>query len=297
MKTKISIVGLTVLLSIMIAGIWLTLPKIKPTPKYSETLYGLSPEFPLLLSGMPKENIPAVVSRRTGLDFHRVSEYGYDENKPYKKDLLFITVEDFDKNGNLTNIYYGKEKRDWIAYKYAEKGYRLSGRLYGNFYEAKWFYKYDNIGRVIEESFYDIRGQEEELIGKAVYQYNGDEKKIDQIWWYPKEGNLHSKIFYQYDDKGNMVEWSWVALSGEFILRQTYKYDDAGRLSEEYGQTSNSPQQDQTSFNTVTIYEYNKEGLVTAKITWGMTWDPEKKRTVKILCSKLIYEYDFYEWR
>lgn len=87
-------------------------------------------------------------------------------------------------------------------------------------YTTKYEYKYDEKGRLIESLGYANNG---ELNGKTVFVYNGN--KIEESS-YNREGKLTSKTIDLIDEKGNVIEWTYLHSDSKFPdTKYTYTYE------------------------------------------------------------------------
>lgn len=86
-------------------------------------------------------------------------------------------------------------------------------------YDFKFKYKYDNLGRIVEEALWQSNG---DLWMRYTYQYSPGER-LELV--YDKDGALNQKYSYKLDAKGNEIEMaSFDTESGEIEGKEKYTY-------------------------------------------------------------------------
>lgn len=86
-------------------------------------------------------------------------------------------------------------------------------------YDFKFKYKYDDLGRIVEEAWWHSNG---ELWMRYTYEYAPGERR-ELV--YDEDGELNQKYVYKLDPKGNEVEMtSYDAESGQIDGKEKYTY-------------------------------------------------------------------------
>ena len=173
--------------------------------------------------------------------------------------VIYKELYKYDNNSNKiqVDIYQGSEVLSWIAFlKYDENGNKIEQVMYKpstNVEEFVTYFKYDNIGKLIEEYSpvkstklkYDSLGN---CIEKGIY--NG---KI-----------LTKRFFYKQDENKNIVETLETDASRNPINKYNYKYNTNGLIVERlnfHGKANKFECKD------VYTYEYDNLGNCIKKIS------------------------------
>ena len=167
------------------------------------------------------------------------------------------------------------------TYKYNDRGKVIEETMTQIFkdnvsFDNKFILKYDEKGNLIEKSYYSSRYKDE---SKSIYTYDSKGKLISKAD-YNEKNILWNKETYKVDTKGNIIERNYykpdcVAIAHTFILKydsnnnviQKEYYQPAGKLSKTYSYK----------------YEYDKTG------NWVKRIDFENGKATFILERQLEY--------
>lgn len=189
------------------------------------------------------------------------SEYDYDKHGPsdeiykyyYEKDNL-MKMEWFFRNGKNTRLYMTdyytynqdstihtkirKDSDDKVYWEFKYKYKKVNGKKELTIYQyenngellQEWFYKYDSIGRVIQEP----RDYDGSIIGTLKYEYFGNDSV--QITEFSEEGETSGYVeSYKIDKNGNYIDRD----NGN--TKYKWKYDKFGNwIEKEVIQENNS---------------------------------------------------------
>ena len=200
------------------------------------------------------------------------------------------------------------------------KGYKDSEELLKNFvfllsdeittspFTAHYQYKYDEKGNQIAK--YCIEDGEPTLLSTYEYDENGNKiraKSKDEVvheWEYDKNGVMIQEISFNYDNtktktqynsKGNKTLVLLSDANNKMLEQTEYTYDEKGNcIQETFSYYANGPQCD------ITIYEYDDQGNLTAKIEDGFNvhkyeYNEKGQLTAEIAGSVKIRECEYNE--
>ena len=185
----------------------------------------------------------------------------------------------FDSKGNIVKEYQQvKEQTDSLYYisesKYLcnEKG-KLMQKIFkegafpktdNNQYKYIYYtnYIYDDKNRLMEEEECAsdlLKGE------KVIYTYDEYGNIIEKILFTDKNNYFYKEI-YNYDNKSRQISYRKIYVTNGYkdeIKKNTWKYDNLGRIIEEYVYELSSTQYEEGILiynNTVRYYEYNDKG-------------------------------------
>jgi len=195
-------------------------------------------------------NLPAEIAKRN-IQFLNGYEYLYKFGELDRKSKFLITVQEFDKKGNL--IKELKMKRpDSIKYP-------IDSTLS----------KYDEKGNLIERTFFIQEMDFESLdyktvtkVSKSVYKYDSSNHRI-QLDMYTS-GKLDSKTMYKYEDD-NVISYVSYNEKGVIDGRAEYKYDGKHQIRYTYYEADNKVSTRSESIwegNVIKSKDYNEKDSV-----------------------------------
>ena len=185
----------------------------------------------------------------------------------------------FDSKGNIVKEYQQvKEQTDSLyyisesKYLYNEKG-KLMQKIFkegafpktdNNQYKYIYYtnYIYDDKNRLMEEEECAsdlLKGE------KVIYTYDEYDNIIEKISFTDKNNHFYKEI-YNYDNKSRQISYRKIYVTNGYkdeIKKNTWKYDNLGRIIEEYVYELSSTQYEEGILiynNTVRYYEYNDKG-------------------------------------
>ena len=163
------------------------------------------------------------------------------------KSVLLLQTFIIDNNGKENN---DKIKSHFILYD--EIGNIIGSELYNDGkLSAKYVRKYNNQGKLIDETSYDPFGNINE---NTTHTYD---EKGNPAEFHQKSRTFEYKTSSLYDEKGNIIQQTENHTGSKQAIRTfTYKYDSKGRKVEEV--ESNNPQRPIT-------YTYDKNGNMVKK--------------------------------
>lgn len=134
-------------------------------------------------------------------------------------------ILEWDKKGNLTREF--EYSKDGKVKKGVERKYNSSGDITeeknydekGNL-DEKIVSSYDRLNQKAEEIIYNGK---DEIKGIIKFEYNGFGELISETAT-DKNGNLLTKSFYKYDNKGLRTERKTINNKDEIISIRTYNY-------------------------------------------------------------------------
>ncbi|MCD7971389.1 MAG: hypothetical protein LUG18_01805 [Candidatus Azobacteroides sp.] len=91
----------------------------------------------------------------------------------------------------------------------------------------KWNFVYDSQKRLVEENIYNDTSLEETVS----YKYEGD-KIVEKAWYKGQNRALQKKWYYNYNNRGQLVNEYWTDPSGKVAWKCTYVYDMPGNMIE-----------------------------------------------------------------
>ena len=170
--------------------------------------------------------------------------------------------------GQMDSLYYISESK----YLYNEKG-KLIQKIFkeGNFpktdnnqYKYVYYtnYIYDDKDRLIEEEecISDLLKGE-----KVIYTYDEYGNIIEKISFTDKNNYFYKEI-YNYDNENRQISYIKIYVTNGYkdeIKKNTWKYDNLGRIIEEYVYELSSTQYEEGTLiynNTIRYYTYNAKG-------------------------------------
>ena len=193
-----------------------------------------------------------------------VTQYRYlEENGEYiKGSELQTDIYEFNNEGNVTkhtlefpSASAHHRRGETYLIEYDGKGRKIG--KYSNYDTCNIKYKYDDEGRLIEESFL----------------HSNDDNKNGGCDTLPDFRRL-----YKYDSKGNLIEEraiDYIHFENCDAWRCTYKYDTKGRKTEQYSYQAEY-------LDVHTIFEYKGNKCISQS-----SWDGNNK-----LFAKKSYKYD-----
>ena len=160
------------------------------------------------------------------------------ENYELKGKVKSITEKNWDIKEEATDTTF-------IEFKFNETGFFTTKTItYSD--GRKKIHTFDAIGNEIEyindKGFkstytYDEKGNmigsddsDPDYGGKSVYKFNSDNRLIETINYEP-DSTIYSHYIYQYDAKGNRIEYDDYK-GKEIVGKGTYTYNDAGKKTE-----------------------------------------------------------------
>lgn len=172
------------------------------------------------------------------------------------------TIFKYDNSGNLLKqLSYSNDGKylDTIQYLYDDKG-RLSKeeRCDSSGGVLSTVKIYDEAGVLTCEEYYE----DDILQEKLFYQYDQDGNVIETKSHENTDENWSEKNVSRYDQNGRLIEKASYNATDGLYLKTTYKYDEFGNLTEEinYNVTNESGTTRETPFRKlVNEYEYLKE--------------------------------------
>jgi len=200
-----------------------------------------------------------------------VKIYNYEKNGnmkeriKYDKDGYMTSkiIYHYDSNGNMKEeISYNRDRslRSKKVYKYNEKGEMIE-EIHSDEESVyvKFFLKYDDSGNLIELTAYSIDEPFGDLPNiREMSKYDRDGNRIELKAYNREEVSFRNT--YNYDYKGNMIEFTQYEDDGYVNVKKKYNYDHNGNMIEE-----NSYVGDNLSHMIKYNYEYDKEGNWTSK--------------------------------
>ena len=170
--------------------------------------------------------------------------------------------------GQTDSLYYTSERK----YLYNEKG-KLIQKIFkegdfpktdNNQYKYIYYtnYIYDDKNRLMEEEECAsdlLKGE------KVIYTYDEYDNIIEKISFTDKNNHFYKEI-YNYDNKSRQISYRKIYVTNGYkdeIKKNTWKYDNLGRIIEEYVYELSSTQYEEGILiynNTVRYYEYNDKG-------------------------------------
>jgi YD repeat-containing protein len=139
---------------------------------------------------------------------------------------------------------------DATGHQRAEAAYHMCGT-----FSLLHIFSYDGDGRPKEQLTYQFRS-----LGRRIYDYD-DQGRLNAVHLY-KNGVLQSTTQYRYDDHGRMSEQFEMTAHRTPGNKTTYAYDELGRLMREQFTSSVDP-----SLSATATYEYDEQGNWTRKTT------------------------------
>ena len=170
--------------------------------------------------------------------------------------------------GQMDSLYYISESK----YLYNEKG-KLIQKIFkegdfpqtdNNQYKYVYYtnYIYDDKDRLIEEEECTsdlLKGE------KVIYTYDEYGNIIEKILFTDKNNYFYKEI-YNYDNKNRQISYIKIYITNGYkdeIKKNTWKYDNLGRIIEEYVYELSSTQYEEGTLiynNTIRYYTYNAKG-------------------------------------
>ena len=197
----------------------------------------------------------------------------WSETPYFEIEYLFDPKENIVKEyqqvkGQTDSLYYISESK----YLYNEKG-KLIQKIFkeGNFpktdnnqYKYVYYtnYIYDDKDRLIEEEecISDLLKGE-----KVIYTYDEYGNIIEKISFTDKNNYFYKEI-YNYDNENRQISYIKIYVTNGYkdeIKKNTWKYDNLGRIIEEYVYELSSTQYEEGTLiynNTIRYYTYNAKG-------------------------------------
>ncbi len=94
-------------------------------------------------------------------------------------------------------------------------------------WEASYEYRYDQAGRMTEQTSLE----DGEFVGREFFVYDDAGRMTETTFYYETPDNLHSTMTFQYNDRGDIIYWSWIQ-NGTYgfskLDEYEYTYDDRG---------------------------------------------------------------------
>lgn len=157
---------------------------------------------------------------------------------------------------------------DYTTIKKKRKIEKVMDEREGNIELLDYSISYNQQGNIVKESEMNYIGF---LQYKTTYEYDKKEKKIKgTIYRYGNE--IHSTIFYQYDEKGNVSTENRVYPNGDFAGKTTYQYDEKGNVIEKIDYEDNH-------INYKETYQYDKRGNIVIKKFYSADGDLQENST------------------
>ena len=200
--------------------------------------------------------------------FSQWSEIPYFEIE-YLFDSKGNIVKEYQQvKGQTDSLYYISESE----YLYNDKGKLMQKifkegdfpQTYNNQYKYIYYtnYIYDNKNRLIkeEECSSDLLKGE-----KVIYTYNEYDNIIEKIS-FTNKNNCFYKEIYNYDNENRQISYKKIYITNGYedeIKKNTCKYDDLGKIVEEYVYELNSTQYEEGTLiynNAIRYYKYNNKG-------------------------------------
>lgn len=186
--------------------------------------------------------------------------------------LVETNVLLYDENGfRSKKDFRGSDDPDC---KYDEKGNPIE-YTYKGWSIHKWKLKWDDKGRVIEESVFDTDGN---LKYKRTFKYdnNGNNIEREDQTAYTHDTNrfMYSKYVYKYDNKNNKIGWYREDnIDSSLSPMETYKYDDNGNILEEKSFSDGV-------LSAIIKYDYDNNGNLIEVKTNSLDRDYSSKATI-----------------
>ncbi len=182
-----------------------------------------------------------------------IIEYQYSLNGANEKELNDKTIRVFDEKGKITecaDTTFGLKSK--YFFKYDNNG-KLTNK---NFYRLDHLitnakYKYDNIGNLIQIDEYNYEGT---ISQKTIFLYNSQNNKIKSTIYLPHK-KIFSKEVWEYDSKNNISEYIITGKDISYLsTRRLYKYNEINKQCEvdEYNKDG--------TFWIRTLKKYNSNG-------------------------------------
>ena len=185
----------------------------------------------------------------------------WEDTFDYYKDGRLRSEDTFVYNHITTDAKTLSKRRVTYTYKFDEKNNLVEqGESYEFEYPEKksktkiaqtLHYKYDNLGRKIEEISYNESGKIHE-------------KFVDNGSSFPQ---LIAKICFQYDNNGNIIETSNYSVENKLLSREKNDYDNQGKLI-----------QTNFSWTSLNIGGTDDKELPSGKITYQYEFYPAKEK-------------------
>jgi len=222
-------------------------------------------------------------------------------------DSSLISSFKYDENGNLTeHVEQGKIKNKW-SFNYDHFGNLIEETSLSDDSKRIWRYKYDLKGNKIQGSFitknnstlinysYDslnnlvlkseisssiLNGKKRNSNKLTIFKINNLGEKIEEIEFY--DDTIQSRIIFDYDTKGNLIESSYFNKTGELNKKLTLRYNNLNQVILD----SITKGKSYSSFGIYFPYEsiYDKNGNIIEKnIFDDLTYK---------LREKYFYQYD-----
>lgn len=185
----------------------------------------------------------------------------------------------FDSKGNIVKEYQQVKRQTDSLYYISESEYLYNdkGKLmqkifkegdfpktYNNQYKYIYYtnYIYDNKNRLIKE---EKCSSDLLKVEKVIYTYNKYDNVIEKISFTDKNNCFYKEI-YNYDNEKRQISYKKIYVTNGYedeIKKNTCKYDDLGKIIEEYVYELNSTQYEEGTLiynNAIRYYKYNNKG-------------------------------------
>lgn len=172
-----------------------------------------------------------------------INKYNLEDNKGemVKGKLLTRTIYNFNEDGNVSDVVKHVSEEDLysksISYYYdsnqnliemVKREYDSKLQLKS---EYKYIYKYNSKGNKIEEQIYN---SDWEICYKNLYKYSSDRKDLEASLYtinYEGELELSGIIKYEFDHNNKLIEQNWQSSQEEsWFVIYTFNYDSKGNL-------------------------------------------------------------------
>jgi YD repeat-containing protein len=180
------------------------------------------------------------------IEYRQKSVYTYSDERNYRVDYLDSAglvkesqVISYDEEHRFLLEYFTKPSGEiiWgIKKKLDEHGNETAKT---DFYseeemnsenpdwEASYEYRYDQAGRITEQTSLE----DGKFTGREFFVYDDSGRMTETTFYYETPDNLHSKMTFRYNERGDVIYWSWDQ-NGTYgfskLDEYEYNYDDRG---------------------------------------------------------------------
>lgn len=159
--------------------------------------------------------------------------YTYDEKNNLIEDnsytsygeLFIKTTYKYDNKGNIIEEILFEDNYPPLKqlYKYDDRGNLIEKEQYNpdGFCWNKILYEYNDRGNMVEENHFS---SEDLHVEKKLYKYNDNGDIIEVESHYSLDSSFNYKVLSIYDDKSNLIEYSYIKDDNSQPSKEIYKY-------------------------------------------------------------------------
>ena len=144
------------------------------------------------------------------------------------KDLMLYFHKKFDKGGNLIEDFrYDQDGvREHAVYiQYDKRGNIIERVKESGNYPSTMKYEYDNKGIISKRTIYSYDADSTVIL----YSYD-DKSSVLQGDVYEDGGKMHAKLYFRFDEYGNLVSYESGEPNGEPEVNHKFEFDSKGLL-------------------------------------------------------------------